>query len=81
MPPGGGARVIRCAPEDEILGLLDHPLNPDHRGVVRASVANDGRLDLSYLGPQRLVAGVRKIGERGGPILGQDAHPGTRLAS
>lgn len=37
------------------VGLLPHPLNPNRRGLLRASVAqNPAQLDLSYLGPDDL---------------------------
>jgi hypothetical protein len=50
-----GGRPLVLAPDGEALGLLQHPLNPSRRGVVRASVAqNVAELDLSYLGPDDL---------------------------
>jgi hypothetical protein len=43
------------APDGRAIGLLQHPLNPHRRGLVRASVAqNVAQLDLSYLGPDDL---------------------------
>ncbi len=37
------------------LGKLQHPLNPNARGLLRANVAqNVAHLDLSYLGPDDL---------------------------
>jgi superfamily II DNA/RNA helicase len=37
------------------LGVLNHPLNPNRRGLVRAAVAPAvGQIDLSYLGPDDL---------------------------
>lgn len=38
------------------LGVLQHPLSPSHRGVIRASVTRYplGDVDLSYLGPDDL---------------------------
>jgi hypothetical protein len=37
------------------LGILNHPLSPDRRGVVRATASMEpGLLDLSYLGPNDL---------------------------
>ncbi len=38
------------------LGVLQHPLNPNHRGVIRASLTrySPGDVDLSYLGPDDL---------------------------
>ena len=46
------------APDGHAIGLLQHPLNPNRRGLVRATVAlNSGQLDLSYLGPDDLWEG------------------------
>lgn len=43
------------APDGHPIGLLQHPLNPNRRGLVRANVAqNIAQLDLSYLGPDDL---------------------------
>jgi superfamily II DNA/RNA helicase len=43
------------APDGHALGQLQHPLNPNRRGLMRASVAqNVAQLDLSYLGPDDL---------------------------
>jgi len=43
------------APGGQAIGLLHHPLNPRRRGLLRATVAqNGGQLDLSYLGPDDL---------------------------
>lgn len=43
------------APDGQAIGLLQHPLNPNRRGLVRATVAqNVAQLDLSYLGPDDL---------------------------
>jgi hypothetical protein len=43
------------APDGHVLGQLQHPLNPNRRGLMRASVAqNVAQLDLSYLGPDDL---------------------------
>lgn len=43
------------APDGRAIGLLQHPLNPNRRGLVRATVAqNVAQLDLSYLGPDDL---------------------------
>jgi DEAD/DEAH box helicase/Helicase conserved C-terminal domain len=37
------------------LGVLQAPLNPDRRGLVRVTVAHEpGRVDISYLGPEDL---------------------------
>jgi hypothetical protein len=37
------------------IGRLNHPLNPQRRGLVRVTVAADpGQVDLSYLGPDDL---------------------------
>ncbi len=46
------------APDGHAIGLLQHPLNLNRRGLVRATVAmNNGQLDLSYLGPDDLWGG------------------------
>ena len=43
------------APDGRAIGKLQHPLNPNARGLVRANVAqNFAHLDLSYLGPDDL---------------------------
>lgn len=43
------------APDGHAIGQLQHPLNPNRRGLVRANVAqNVAQLDLSYLGPDDL---------------------------
>lgn len=43
------------APDGHAIGLLQHPLNPNRRGLVRATVAeNVAQLNLSYLGPDDL---------------------------
>lgn len=43
------------APDGHAIGLLQHPLNPSRRGLVRANVAqNVAQLDPSYLGPYDL---------------------------
>ena len=37
------------------IALLNHPLNPQRRGLVRAAMAPEpGQIDLSYLGPDDL---------------------------
>ena len=37
------------------LGVLQAPLNPNRRGLVRATVSHEAhRIDLSYLGPDDL---------------------------
>lgn len=43
------------APDGHAIGLLQHPLNLNRRGLVRATVAmNNGQINLSYLGPDDL---------------------------
>lgn len=43
--------------DGQALGLLNHPMNPNRRGLVRATVsAERGKLHLSYLGPDDLWA-------------------------
>ncbi|OJU31263.1 MAG: DEAD/DEAH box helicase [Alphaproteobacteria bacterium 65-37] len=43
------------APDGHAIGKLQHPLNLNRRGLVRANVAQNGaQLDLSYLGPDDL---------------------------
>lgn len=66
VPPPPGAPVtlyhwnnqpLVLSPEGLSLGVLNHPLNPNRRGLVRATVAlQPGHLDLSYLGPDDLWA-------------------------
>ncbi|MFA5952523.1 MAG: DEAD/DEAH box helicase [Hyphomicrobium sp.] len=66
VPPPPGAPVtlyhwnnqpLILSPEGLSLGVLNHPLNPNRRGLVRATVAlQPGHLDLSYLGPDDLWA-------------------------
>lgn len=46
---------VVLAPDGDTIGLLQHPLNPNRRGLLRASVSqNLEQLDLSYLGPDDL---------------------------
>jgi superfamily II DNA/RNA helicase len=61
-PPGAplylhhwnGQPLILSA-DGAVLGLLNHPLSPNRRGVVRATVSIDpGVIDVSYLGPNDL---------------------------
>ncbi|SEG76712.1 DEAD/DEAH box helicase [Bosea lathyri] len=41
-----------------VLGVLNHPLNPRRRGLVRATTAPEiGQIDISYLGPDDLWLG------------------------
>lgn len=61
-PPGTPVNLFHrngqplvLAPDGHAIGLLQHPLNPNRRGLVRASVhQNVTHLDLSYLGPDDL---------------------------
>lgn len=61
-PPGTPVNLFHrngqplvLAPDGHAIGLLQHPLNPNRRGLVRASVTqNVTHLDLSYLGPDDL---------------------------
>ncbi|PVX83205.1 helicase-like protein [Paraburkholderia unamae] len=61
-PPGtpmtvyhwNGQPIVLSA-EGTLRGALNHPLNPNRRGLVRATVAQEhGHLDLSYRGPDDL---------------------------
>jgi len=50
-------RSVVLSAEGLLRGVLNHPLNPNRRGLVRAAVALDpGHLDVSYLGPDDLWA-------------------------
>jgi hypothetical protein len=41
--------------EGDKLGVMQAPLNPERRGLVRVTVASEpGRVDISYLGPEDL---------------------------
>ncbi|MBG6148115.1 superfamily II DNA/RNA helicase [Labrenzia sp. EL_142] len=52
----GQSQVLE--PDGNPIGLLQHPLNPNRRGLLRASVAqNSAQLSLSYLGPDDLWGG------------------------
>jgi superfamily II DNA/RNA helicase len=43
------------APDGKAIGRLNHPLNPNRRGLVRAKISqNSPQLELSYLGPDDL---------------------------
>lgn len=61
-PPGApvslyywNGQPLVLAPDGHAIGLLNHPLNPNRRGLVRANVSqNVTQLDLSYLGPDDL---------------------------
>ncbi|WP_028220988.1 DEAD/DEAH box helicase [Paraburkholderia oxyphila] len=66
VPPPPGApmtlyhsdgRPVVLSAEGLLRGVLNHPLNPNRRGLVRAAVALEpGHLDVSYLGPDDLWA-------------------------
>jgi hypothetical protein len=62
-PPPGAAvklyqwkgRPIVLSADGKPLGTLNHPLNPNRRGLLRATASQEaGRLDLSYLGANDL---------------------------
>jgi superfamily II DNA/RNA helicase len=62
LPPGTPVRLFQLdgqpailSPDGRPIGVLQAPLNPNRRGLVRASVmAEAGKLSLSYLGPDDL---------------------------
>jgi superfamily II DNA/RNA helicase len=62
LPPGTPVRLFQLdgqpailSPDGRPLGTLQAPLNPNRRGLVRASVmAEAGKVSLSYLGPDDL---------------------------
>nr|WMC98312.1 DEAD/DEAH box helicase [Aminobacter aminovorans] len=62
LPPGTAVNLYHwngqplvLTPDGHAIGLLQHPLNPNRRGLLRAKVAqNVAQLDLSYLGPDDL---------------------------
>lgn len=43
------------APDGEAIGLLQHPLNPNRRGLVRATASQSAaQIEISYIGPDDL---------------------------
>jgi superfamily II DNA/RNA helicase len=50
-------RPIVLSADGQPLGTLNHPLNPNRRGLLRATASQEaGKLGLSYLGPNDLWA-------------------------
>jgi hypothetical protein len=46
------------APDGEMVGELEVPLNPNHDGLLRASVsAEPNKIDITYFGPDDLWLG------------------------
>jgi hypothetical protein len=53
-----GRRIVGKRPLFAPFGTLQAALNPNRRGLVRATVSQDvGRIDLIYLGPDDISAG------------------------
>jgi hypothetical protein len=66
-PPGEAIRLFQWNGQPTVLsadglplGVLQAPLNPNRRGLLRATAAPEaGKLDMSYLGPDDLWLGGR----------------------
>jgi len=48
-------KPLVLSPDGLAIGILEHPLNPNRKGVLRGNVSQDiSQLELSYLGPDDL---------------------------